>query len=104
MMERLLIAFLIHVSVWGADKIGPIVVAADGKQYGLVKPEKQLSNGAIEIAEYVLVGDNSGVRYAMHLARVGGKPSFWKINNIHVNEILLSSIGLQKPSPSVNPI
>ena len=77
-------------------------MAADGKQYMLVKPEKKLSNGALEIAEYVLVGDNSGVRYAMHLAPIEGKPSFWKIRSIQAQEILFSAIELHKsPSRSV---
>ena len=80
MIERILIASLICISALGADK-GSTVASADGKQYKLVKPEKKLPNGAIEIGEYVLVGDKSGERYAMHLTPNGRAPSFWKIRS-----------------------
>jgi hypothetical protein len=96
MVEKLLIASLICISALGADRVGSIVAAADGNQYRLVKAEKKLSNGAIEIAEYVLVGDNSGVRYARHLALIEGKHTFWKISSIHAEEVLFSFIELRK--------
>ena len=79
MIVRALISFLLCCSILAADTVGSIVVADDNKQYKLVKTEKALPNGAIEIAEYVLVGDTSGARYAKRLTPAGSKPSFWKI-------------------------
>jgi hypothetical protein len=66
-------------SVLAADKIGTVVVAADGKKYQLVKAERKLPGGVTQIAEYVLVGDKSGTHYAMGLTHKGSRPSFWKI-------------------------
>ena len=79
MIDKLLISFLLCTSVWASDKLGSLVLSADGRQYKVVREERKLSNGASQIAEYVLVGDNSGTRYAMHLTPKGSKPSFWKI-------------------------
>ena len=47
----------------------------------MVKPEAKLPTGAIEIAEYVRVGEKSEVRYGMRLTTEGAKPSFWKIQS-----------------------
>jgi len=78
-IKRLTIATLLCLSVLAGELTPPVVSAADGNQYKLIKAEKKMPNGAISIAEYVRVGDKSGNRYAMHLSVKGGKPSFWKI-------------------------
>ena len=77
MIKNLIICSLLCLSTVAADPV--VVTGSDGKHYKLVKPETKLSTGAKEIAEYVRVGDKKEVRYGMHLAPNGAKPSFWKI-------------------------
>ena len=79
MIVRALISFLLCCSILGADTVGSVVLANDNKEYKLVKAERKLPNGVIEIGEYVLVGDKSGARYAKRLTAEGSKPSFYKI-------------------------
>lgn len=79
MLAKALTSVLLCCSILGADSVGTIVSAEDNKQYKVVKAERKLANGAIEIAEYVIVGDASGVRYAKRLTANGTKPSFYKI-------------------------
>ena len=62
MLKRILLVILLCSCAMAADKIGTIVSAADGKQYKLVKAERKLPNGALEIAEYILVGDTTDDR------------------------------------------
>ena len=84
MIKKLVIGSLLCLSVLAGDqKVSDqkVVTGADGKQYKLVKPEAKLPTGAIEIAEYVRVGEKSEVRYGMRLTTEGAKPSFWKIQS-----------------------
>ena len=79
MLKKALLSILLCWSVLAADTVGTIISGADGKQYKVVKAERKLPNGAVEIAEYVRVGDSSGDHYAKRLTTDGTKPTFWKI-------------------------